>query len=747
MTFARLPGLGAIAGLLICGVCAADVDPAQLKEDGPIEVREGDTWSSATYVKREGRRFQVRYGDGTDEWVAGDRLRIAGDAASTPTTGEAKATAPRKTRFVVGDTAEVRDNFKWGPARVEKTASGWFLVQQTEFPSHYLWVEPWRLRVCGSAYDIEGRPHMIMPTDSSSPPPDGTPGQTTRNNGESRFGGTAVTVRDELPSVSAPMRHSAEALKLDAPTTQPSAKAFKTFPLQVDKFRKFNLTPCSDGSGFAMLWTSWPGRPTDVQVLDLAGRRSLSPSIALGGKSLMVIAATNQGRLLATTEVNDERITLWARQGATYRSTGVLIPFGNGLGSTIAQAAFVSPTRMVAVCTNGSVAAIDLQAGKITGRVKGKGGRAATLHASGKLMAFVEDHDIIQIVQTETWTIQATIRTQSFPSHMSFDPTGRYLAMEQFGKLTVYDTAMGAQMITAPTPVGMPGAMELLDERTLLYGGSQVVDIKTGLALWAWTGPSPVTTAMLPSGQTVLAAFGGNQAYIHQFTPLTETVQTLQKQIHGKTLPQPILDKLTLMPGMSVSLECNLEGIRGSAAEAEAGVRKNLQEAGFTIADGQPIRVVLSMRDAGSAHAMISAQGMPRINDGQATSADVTIHKRVLTVSVQSGDQVLWTYEVYRDDTSAVVSRAGQGTVQVQGNDGISAREVAAVRLPRYLAMRGGEDAPAAAVGQSRVIDDQITVTRDPMTPDAPPTTRPAKKIKPISPKPAITKTKAGLKA
>ena len=752
MTLTQLLALGAMAGLLMGAVSAAEVDLGKLKENSPVEVREGDTWSSATYLKREGRRFQVRYSDGTEEWLAADRLRTSGAASSgaassgatlaednaspapSVATQAGAASAPRKSSFAAGDVVEFKDTFKWATARIDKTAGGWFLVQQTEFPSYFFWAEPWRLRCRGSAYEIDGQVKMIMPVSAAEPAPGGSPGQSIQNNGESRFIGNAIMASDELASAAAPMRRSAIALKLIAPPTLPAAKAFKTYPVPVDPSRKCNLIACSDDPAFAVLWTSWPGQPTEVQILDLAGHRSLSPSTALGQQSTSIVAATNQGRQLATAEMHAGRITLWTRQGNAYKFTGILMPFGEGLGSGITQAAFVSPTRMVAVSFNGAIAAIDLQGGKITGRAKCMAGGRAALHSSGKLLAFVADFTHLQIVQTETWTTQTTIRTRTIPTSISFDPTGRYLATEQTGNLVVYDTATGAEVNSAPLPVGMPAPMALLDEQTALYGGSHLVDIKTGLAMWAWTGPAPVTTALLPTGQAVLAAFSGNQASIHLIAPLTETVRALRTQVHGKALPKVIRDKLALVPGISVSLECNLNGLRGSAADAETAVRKNIQDAGFNIAADQPVRVNVSIRDAGSARAMIAAQGMASVNDGKAATADVTIHKRVLTVSVQSGDEILWTYEVKRDDTSAVVTAAGKGTVQLQADDGITVRDVSAVRLPRYLALPGGTDAPAAAVGQSRIIDDEIIVTRDPMTPDAP-TTKPAKKIKPVEPK------------
>ncbi|MGC4030356.1 MAG: tudor domain-containing protein [Tepidisphaeraceae bacterium] len=68
-----------VAALLVsaaCGVAVAAYSPGQ-----SVEVREGDSWSPATFLKQEGRKFQIKYADGTEEWVAADRLRAPAAAA------------------------------------------------------------------------------------------------------------------------------------------------------------------------------------------------------------------------------------------------------------------------------------------------------------------------------------------------------------------------------------------------------------------------------------------------------------------------------------------------------------------------------------------------------------------------------------------------------------------------------------------------------------------------------------------
>lgn len=69
---------------------AADAPPP---EGSAVEVREGNVWSKATYVRKEGRKLQVRYEDGTEDWILPDRMRLpsAGGAAGADAARPAEA--------------------------------------------------------------------------------------------------------------------------------------------------------------------------------------------------------------------------------------------------------------------------------------------------------------------------------------------------------------------------------------------------------------------------------------------------------------------------------------------------------------------------------------------------------------------------------------------------------------------------------------------------------------------------------
>src|SRR5688572_7398938 len=70
---------------------------ATFSEGQKVEAREGDTWSPATILKKEGRRYQIRYGDdpNSDEWVTADRLRLPGAAPNAPAAGAGDAAATK----------------------------------------------------------------------------------------------------------------------------------------------------------------------------------------------------------------------------------------------------------------------------------------------------------------------------------------------------------------------------------------------------------------------------------------------------------------------------------------------------------------------------------------------------------------------------------------------------------------------------------------------------------------------------
>ena len=132
---------------------------ASFKADDAVEVREGDLWSPAIVLAREGRRYQIRYEDGTEEWVATDRVRAPGGEAGNAAEGDGK-NAPAKPiaakppdSFKSGAKVEVKWGNRWSPAVVKNRDGELYLIvyDKWETQFHWEWVHVSMVRKPGSA--------------------------------------------------------------------------------------------------------------------------------------------------------------------------------------------------------------------------------------------------------------------------------------------------------------------------------------------------------------------------------------------------------------------------------------------------------------------------------------------------------------------------------------------------------------------------------------------------------------------
>ena len=162
--------LAAFLLLLLSGVVLAQATkPAATYDVGQkIEVREGDTWSAATVLKKEGRKYFIQYqgADQAEEWVTTDRMRAAGNTAggaapTTPSpTAPGAATPPVKPQpkgpvFSIGQKVEAKWGAFWYEVVLTNQRGEWWLVTYTNGKTRE-WVEPYRLRPIGSKVDKIG---------------------------------------------------------------------------------------------------------------------------------------------------------------------------------------------------------------------------------------------------------------------------------------------------------------------------------------------------------------------------------------------------------------------------------------------------------------------------------------------------------------------------------------------------------------------------------------------------------------
>ena len=172
----HLPTRLRLTALLLATAVSAGALPAP---GDNVEVREGDVWSPADYLAAEGRRHQIRYADGTEEWVTADRVREAGGEAGGDAGGDAdpqpeartpeeaaadaRREAERDARRRVQELrrardVEFKDNSRWKAATIKQFSDPLFLVATNdnfgEKEFFWKWVGAERLRLPGEA--VEG---------------------------------------------------------------------------------------------------------------------------------------------------------------------------------------------------------------------------------------------------------------------------------------------------------------------------------------------------------------------------------------------------------------------------------------------------------------------------------------------------------------------------------------------------------------------------------------------------------------
>lgn len=147
-----------------------------------VEVREGDSWSAARIMAKEGRKYRVRIDGGTDEeWVGADRLRTPVAANQAKASPDPARTVPaggqtELPKWTVGQLLESKRGSTWRTGRIARIENGWIMVLY-DTAGYREWVEPWRVRARGSTEDRLGKAPMHADVSPDQPAPKDVPPQ------------------------------------------------------------------------------------------------------------------------------------------------------------------------------------------------------------------------------------------------------------------------------------------------------------------------------------------------------------------------------------------------------------------------------------------------------------------------------------------------------------------------------------------------------------------------------------------
>ncbi len=598
--------------------------PAPLTDGQKVQVREGDTWSAATIVKHEGRRYFIHY-DGadasTDEWVTPDRIRMPGAAPAPASGSTTKPAAPKAPSWNNGQKVEVKWGGLWRQASIFNRRGEWYLVTYDARGNSREWVEPWRIRAVGSTEDNIGyaKPNsMARPTD---PPPTPQPGPPTEPIGArrgSRGGPGAmpdpVAAAPDIPELKPIPADRAGALTAafsgavgpahiapDAeakPAKELTARGIGLAAASPDVQRIFFSSP---QTAIAAVCAGTPmksaGKTTNVQRADLVTGKSLGiykfPT-PIEGEDL----SPDGKLLLARNEIARKQLDVWDIGDTSGDAKHVVsfVPFETG---DVKWMRFLDNDHLLTQDNSGTVAMWEFRAAKLIWSGGAHAGVTPAISPNGRYIAIGEANIEIVIADARDGKPLGKLPADNGSQWvLSFKPDGKQLAGVGTESLCIWDLA-GGKLASQITVIGNPGrSIDWVDEGFVLLDNSYLTSLEKKLVVWTYE------EAGWGFGTRRGAEFARRYWYATESSKSAAALVSIE-------LPDPAArnaaasvnadQEFVLHPGMKVSLDVRLSG--DARQKVYDSLKKRLTDNGLIVADGQPMKVTAYTED-GTEHEM-----------------------------------------------------------------------------------------------------------------------------------------------
>jgi len=650
----------ALSMLAVLGSMAwadAPADLSGLQANAAVSVREGDTWSPATFERKEGRKFLIKYSDGTEEWVTADRIKPGGEAGSTtttpPTTPPSTPVAPPKSKvanYPTGTEVEAKSNAFWNPAKVINRRGDWYLLEWTKFGKYREWVEPWRIRTPGSDYDLKGwysNPRVRNGED----PPRATPGEPTDDrdrpadsdsadgksgaNAEQAkkkgdvFGppdnGVALTEatrggRAVLPVAEGPWAYVPAAgphLGMIAPTILPPLGA---------QFAKYDTLRIVGGTAIMPVASDFAGeKHTGVVRLTIATNSTAAVEL---NAATAALAVSPSGQLVAGRSNGffhgaKSRLDVYKITGK--KATPVVSFFPNPASdkADIDDIIFVDEKTVLTV-SGDELASWDFATATCQWAMPVKGKRLAR-SPDGKSVAAVTADGAV-ILDPAAGKVLGTLDSDFVPGDLDFSADGKRLLGTGDGMLTVWDLTTGQRLYTLGLPAGVAGPLAAIDSDFALIG-PYLFDLNKKCPLWKYETQAP------------MAAAGGRVFSVYTDGKMRMLVSAQLPQPSAAAAAKAAKEaQMLVKPGSSVALDLQIDATDDQKQAALAAITRKLEAGGVKIDPASPIKLV-ARTDSKNSNKQYTFHG-PMF---QQHTENVTLTLKTTTLSIVSGDKTLWS--------------------------------------------------------------------------------------------------------
>jgi hypothetical protein len=608
-------------GLVVCftlvmgvaRVAHSQVANVRFSEGQKIEVREGDTWSAATVLKQEGRKYLIHYAGAdasTDEWVTTERMRSVGKSATpaTPTSRPAVAALPKV--FANGDTVEFKSGPWWKKAIVVNHRGDWVLLDADGNRFWRQWVEPWRIRKVGSSDDIEGWGKDNALVHHNEGPPRDVPGPApVADQGQHAHAGEPAMDVPVIPldrgaskTISLDGLGALQSLAPDAlaaPKTVSANVLLKSSTAEFADDPKTMLLSPASGIAAVMLSDSTQGGEPRLRVerLDLATGRSLN--IVTLPLKLELLDLSPDGKLVAArTDVfgpgHAARVDVYQIDGETAVRLTTLMPFAQGKGNDKVDSAYFLDSDHLVLHGSAELLCVDFRKAVELWSAKTGLFTELALSPNQKYLA-IGIRNELDFIEPLSGKPLGRIEADGHPRwSLAFKPDGRELAAAAADTVTIFDLTTGRASAEI-SAVGAAGSqVDWAADGYLLLDHQLLVSIAKQAVVWTYDG---VGHAM----HGKLAAMLNGRLY-YSVDAQDRPGQSHRWVIASIALPDPSVrdllrvigePRMALKPGMSISLDVAVDGsIQQKVIDA---VTAKLKANGVQIADNQPIK--LSIHD------------------------------------------------------------------------------------------------------------------------------------------------------
>lgn len=695
--------------LALSTIAMAQAAP-DFKTDQKVEVREGDEWSAATVVKKEGRKIQIKYADGSEEWVTADRIRVPdGKRGATPPavegkkpeakSGEAKIPEPKaaeakpekkdRTQWQIGENVQAKWGGLYRDAKINNKRTGdWYLVTWDKGPFQE-WVEWWRIRKPGSTDDPIGyaQPNSGYKKGDDPPRPDAGDAPVER-----RLGAHADDApKFEKPITEADTAGAKEILPVFngawsvAPDPEPAAEVTsQPIPLnsKAEHMRTQYLLQAGTSAAYVMIDEfGTQVKSITLEKIDLAAGSAATP-VAVNMQSRPVAISPSGKLMMGRSNIwgfgGSKRLDVWSLGGGEPQHVISFNPHGTKAApeADITAAGFISDE--LGFTTNSSALVVwNLPKAKAIWRCNlGNRGRVIASPGRKYLYVITGDDDLVCLDAPTGKPLGKIEDARSFGAAMDISPDGATLVIASRGLVSAYDLKTGQSLggdigVAKGVPTG--GAVTALGGGFALLNNTTLFDLNKRLPVWSYTGGKDVFNV----GGRCFAVVDADSRKLLASAKLPHDAA---RNAAAALKPD---EAMLLQPGGKVSLDVNIAASPEETKAVIDGFTKQLEKNHITVDPAAPVRIVVRTEDGKTVQETWGTFGGAPWDRQQET---VNVTDKITKVTIEAAALIAWETHAVNRPIGVVHAKPGQTIGQAVGDaNKFNTAFLRSVHLPQYV--------------------------------------------------------------